>query len=310
MAPVPTIGDTEGGALNAYLRRLMTARSANEQARLLYVAMTRAKRRCISRAAPKRARGRNDRAARRHAARAACGPRSAAEFVRCGRRRRPRAAPRELRARAAPTCLPTGSRRRSTRRRIARICPSRTARWSQPEFSWVGETSRHIGTVVHAALERFARRSELPTRETVSSSSGRLRASAAPPWRAGARPRAGRAHRAGSAGAHARRRARPVDFLAAHIATRAASSRSTGVAGGRLHQRDHRSHVRRCGGTRWVIDFKTSRHEGGDLEAFLDERSGALSPAARAQCRAGARAGARAREGRAVLPAAGPFREL
>jgi ATP-dependent helicase/nuclease subunit A len=24
-------------------------------------------------------------------------------------------------------------------------------------------------------------------------------------------------------------------------------------------------------GTRWVIDFKTSRHEGGGLEAFLDE---------------------------------------
>jgi ATP-dependent exoDNAse (exonuclease V) beta subunit len=25
-------------------------------------------------------------------------------------------------------------------------------------------------------------------------------------------------------------------------------------------------------GVRWVVDFKTSRHEGGDLEAFLDEQ--------------------------------------
>jgi ATP-dependent exoDNAse (exonuclease V) beta subunit len=23
-------------------------------------------------------------------------------------------------------------------------------------------------------------------------------------------------------------------------------------------------------GTRWVVDFKTSRHEGADIEAFLD----------------------------------------
>src|SRR5262249_52813798 len=32
-----------------------------------------------------------------------------------------------------------------------------------PEFSWVGETARHIGTVVHAALEAFAKAPELPT---------------------------------------------------------------------------------------------------------------------------------------------------
>jgi len=34
-----------------------------------------------------------------------------------------------------------------------------------PEFSWVQETSRHIGTVVHAALERFRSAGELPTRD-------------------------------------------------------------------------------------------------------------------------------------------------
>ncbi len=33
MAPVPAIGDTEGGALNSFLKRLMSARSANEQTR-------------------------------------------------------------------------------------------------------------------------------------------------------------------------------------------------------------------------------------------------------------------------------------
>ena len=31
-----------------------------------------------------------------------------------------------------------------------------------PEFSWVGETGRHIGTVVHAALESFASATDAP----------------------------------------------------------------------------------------------------------------------------------------------------
>ena len=31
-----------------------------------------------------------------------------------------------------------------------------------PEFSWVGETQRHIGTVVHAWLAQLAQQRELP----------------------------------------------------------------------------------------------------------------------------------------------------
>ena len=43
----------------------------------------------------------------------------------------------------------------------------------------------------------------------------------------------------------------------------------TGIANGRLTDAIiDRSFVDRDG-TRWVIDFKTSRHEGGGLEAFL-----------------------------------------
>ena len=38
-----------------------------------------------------------------------------------------------------------------------------------PEFSWVGETGRHIGTVVHAALEAFASAPELPARSRIES---------------------------------------------------------------------------------------------------------------------------------------------
>jgi hypothetical protein len=43
----------------------------------------------------------------------------------------------------------------------------------------------------------------------------------------------------------------------------------TGIAGGRLtNVVIDRSFIDESG-TRWVIDFKTSRHEGGGLETFL-----------------------------------------
>src|SRR5580693_7599931 len=53
MAPVPAIGDDEGGEVSAYLKRLMSRRAANEQTRLLYVAATRAKQTLQLSAAPK-----------------------------------------------------------------------------------------------------------------------------------------------------------------------------------------------------------------------------------------------------------------
>jgi hypothetical protein len=40
-----------------------------------------------------------------------------------------------------------------------------------------------------------------------------------------------------------------------------------------------------AGGVRWIVDFKTGRHEGGDVEAFLDREreryAGALETYAR-----------------------------
>ena len=47
-------------------------------------------------------------------------------------------------------------------------------------------------------------------------------------------------------------------------------------------------------GTRWVVDYKTSRHEGGDLEAFLDEQR------RRSQARLDAYAAALGAEGRGI----------
>ena len=35
---------------------------------------------------------------------------------------------------------------------------------------------------------------------------------------------------------------------------------------------------RDAAGERWIVDFKTSRHEGGGLEAFLDEQRKRYEP--------------------------------
>src|SRR5262249_30631336 len=54
MAPVPIVGDDAGGTVGKYLKRLMSERAANEQVRLLYVAVTRARQTLHLSAAPKR----------------------------------------------------------------------------------------------------------------------------------------------------------------------------------------------------------------------------------------------------------------
>ena len=139
-----------------------------------------------------------------------------------------------------------------------------------PEFSWVGETARHIGTVVHAGLEAFAAAPALPTRERIEAARDSYR------------------HQLRRHGVPERDLARATDLVVQALtntirdehgrwifAPEHQQSRSelalTGIAGGRLTGVViDRSFVDREG-TRWVIDFKTSRHEGGGLEKFLEQ---------------------------------------
>jgi ATP-dependent exoDNAse (exonuclease V) beta subunit len=124
--------------------------------------------------------------------------------------------------------------------------------------------------VVHAALEAFAKVPELPTRSRIESDHDaylhQLRRHGVPDRDL---PRA--------AALVVEALTRTIDdqrgrwiFAREH---REASSELalTGLASGRLTGVViDRSFVDRDG-TRWVIDFKTSRHEGGGLQAFLDE---------------------------------------
>ena len=137
-----------------------------------------------------------------------------------------------------------------------------------PQFTWVGETSRHIGTVVHAALEAFAEATALPIRSHIEADRDVYR------------------HHLRRHGVPDRDLEQATAVVVEALTNTIGDERGrwilsrehpeahseltlTGIANGRLTDAViDRSFVDRDG-TRWVIDFKTSRHEGGGLEAFL-----------------------------------------
>ncbi len=141
----------------------------------------------------------------------------------------------------------------------------------QPEFDWVGETSRHIGTVVHAELERMVKLNTDEMRQ----------------WSAAARrpqlllrlaelgvPEVLRNHaceRVIKAIEHTLHDSRGRWILGLEAIHREAASEIalTGMLNGMvINSIIDRSFVDEHG-TRWIIDFKTSSHEGGGREIFL-----------------------------------------
>jgi ATP-dependent exoDNAse (exonuclease V) beta subunit len=137
------------------------------------------------------------------------------------------------------------------------------------EFSWASETARHVGTVVHATLQQIA---EEGLARWNADAVGARRAWFARDLRALGVPEANldtalaRVERA-LVGALGDERARWI--LDAHqeaeceLRLSALSEGSViNVALDRTFVDDH--------GTRWIVDYKTSMHEGGELELFLD----------------------------------------
>jgi ATP-dependent exoDNAse (exonuclease V) beta subunit len=275
MAPAPVIGDEQPGEVTAFLKKLMARRAANEQVRLLYVAATRARRSLHLYAAP--APRQDGLVTARYGTLLATLWPAVAEAFQAPRQETAPSAPRDSQLE-----LFTGSQARRPLRRL-------TSDWAPPalpptpqlqrlplaqrsldtlEFSWAGETRRHIGTVVHAALQTFAAAAELPARAALESRAELYRE-------------------------QLRRHGVPesdlvdavADVLEALTRTvedgrgrwilspehdQAGSELAlTGMADGRLtNVVIDRSFIDEHG-TRWVIDFKTSPHEGGRLEDFI-----------------------------------------
>jgi ATP-dependent exoDNAse (exonuclease V) beta subunit len=138
------------------------------------------------------------------------------------------------------------------------------------EFSWVRQTARRVGTVVHEVLERFGR-AGVPRVEDLP----RMRS-----WLETRLQALGIEAPAASAGAERALRALEATledprgrwlFEASHSEAQSELA-LTGVRGaGIVNAVIDRTFV--ADGVRWVVDFKTSPHEGGDREAFLDSEA-------------------------------------
>jgi len=133
------------------------------------------------------------------------------------------------------------------------------------EFSWAGETARHVGTVVHRWLQRIAE-------------------DALEGWDAkrveSLRPRFTKElERRGVPGSEL---VAASDRVAAALQNTIADERGRWILGAhpqarseyRVRTRDRNYVIDRMfmdsAGLRWVVDFKTSSHEGGNVDAFLD----------------------------------------
>jgi ATP-dependent helicase/nuclease subunit A len=269
VAPAPTIGEEGGGELSSYLAGLLTQRARHERLRLMYVAATRARQTLHLSGAPKmRAGGRLDPEPRTLLA--CLWPALAERF-------QVQAAPADCapppkRAPALPLRRLSDAWRAPQLPAAAPLphLPLERASLEPPEFSWVGATQRHIGTVVHALLARVADAPALPSGEQLEAQRDAVQ------------------RQLRREGVPEGERAAATDLVLAALARTVADERGrwilgaghreahselalTGVTAGRLRS----VVIDRCfvddTGTRWVIDYKTSRHEGGGLESFLDQ---------------------------------------
>jgi ATP-dependent helicase/nuclease subunit A len=259
MAPIPAVGEEEGKELVRLIGALSAERDAHERARLLYVAATRAQRTLWLSGAPEPQRDGRLKprqlallgslwSALEHDFEISSAPH---EDRPAGARRPPLL--RRLLSRWQPQTLPEAP--------LAVRLPL-GPRALPVEFSWVGETQRHIGTIVHALLAQAAdvQSFEIPAPAFVLE---QLRLQGV--------PEAERAH-AARVIVHALERTfadqRGRWILGPH--PEAASELAlSGIAAGRLRNvKIDRTFLDETG-TRWVIDYKTGSHEGGDTDAFL-----------------------------------------
>ena len=139
---------------------------------------------------------------------------------------------------------------------------------ARPEYAWVGEAAVHIGSVVHRYLQRIADdglSAWSPTRVATCARAFALELEllgVEPGELTEATSRVGAALTAALTEEHGRW------VLGPHAESRSELRLTIRRTTGLEHLRLDRTFV--ADGTRWIVDFKTSRHQGGDLEAFLE----------------------------------------
>ena len=145
----------------------------------------------------------------------------------------------------------------------SRGTPAPDAEPHEPSFEWVGESLRHTGTVVHAFVQRMKGVDD-PGPDGPAIRRALMHAGVSPLDLEEAAQRV----RQSLARIRASRRGRWI--LEPHEDSHSEYA-VTGVVGGEVVRGlVDRTFIDK--GVRWIIDFKTSEHQGGKLEEFLDEQ--------------------------------------
>lgn len=139
----------------------------------------------------------------------------------------------------------------------------------RPTFDWASEVSRHVGTAVHAELDRWSRIGALPDGNDVDASRTRFeRLLAALGVPASERKAAVERVIEALTRTLADARGRWL-FAPEHRAVHSELALSGTIDGVLANAVIDRTFID-ARGVRWIVDFKTSTHEGGALDAFLD----------------------------------------
>jgi ATP-dependent exoDNAse (exonuclease V) beta subunit len=272
LAPVKPAG-VKAEALYDYVKRIEQEKGAHEAARMLYVAATRAKKRLhlLGRAVVKDDHGQAVATAPPNSLLACLWPAVVADFRTAVEACVPAVAPVE-----AESIRPAPLRRLEAAWVLPAPPPSVAVVHAEIDaaqpvsFRWAGDTLRHVGTVAHRMLQQVALESlagwnaeRVEARRPAAQTA--LRTLGVPPAEL---PGAVAAVLRAVAGALASERGCWI-LDNAHADARSEFALS-GMAGDRMVSvRVDRTFVDQDG-VRWIIDFKTSEHEGGDIEAFLD----------------------------------------
>jgi len=275
LAPINAAGD-DGDAIYQWIARFHAEKQALEDGRLLYVAATRAKRQLHLFGNVSLAQDDEGRRIKAPSSRSLLGklwpvvsPQYEAAL--------PAIDPPSQDGGAQPLVIDQQLRR--LRSGWQRPGPPPAAAWTPPpesaraqddlEFSWVGETARHVGSVVHRWLQRIADEGGAgwdAARIHALGPAIRLALAAQGVGEAEIPDAAARAQQA-LIRCVSDERGRWV--LGAQAQGRS-ELRLTGLVDGqRINAVIDRTFID-AQGVRWIIDYKTSTHEGADVDAFLD----------------------------------------
>ena len=308
LAPIGAAGSKERRSLAHYIRRLRKHRARLEKARLLYVAATRARRQLHWFGGA--VESKKGELAPRANTMLGLLWRTIAEEFRGNHAAAPQvtALPVALSS-AEQWCLPadwsahdlpppaTASRLAMSLREVA----------AQPEYLWVGMASRAVGTIVHAELQRLAQLPKLPLAPDSE-------AKAYQGWLAelGVLPeeRAAAGERVYAALSRTLKDPRGRWLLGREHREAYSEWRLTGLHAGRIVNVIVDRLLIDAHGERWLVDYKTSSHEGSNLEEFLAREAERYGP--QLQRYASLVAGVAPGPVRAALyfPLLGEFREL